>query len=137
MATEGVVYCIEFSKKAYLGLLENSRKRNNLIPILGNASNPEEYSPLLEEVDIIYQDIAQPNQTEILTINAEYFLKKEGHALLAVKARSIDVAERPETIFRREKRKLRKVFQIEQSIDLSPYEKDHLFLSLSLKSSHH
>jgi fibrillarin-like pre-rRNA processing protein len=131
IATGGVVYCVEFSKRAFVDLLRTCEKRKNTIPILADATKPEEYSYLLEEVDVIYQDIAQPNQSEILIRNSDYFLKNGGRALIALKARSIDFSEDPQKIFRREVKKLERTFRVRERIDLNPYEKDHLLLLLS------
>jgi fibrillarin-like pre-rRNA processing protein len=131
IATEGVVYCVEFSRRAFVDLLRTCEKRKNTIPILADATKPEEYSYLLEEVDVIYQDIAQPNQSEILIRNSDYFLRNGGRALIALKARSIDFSEDPQKIFRREVKKLEKTFKVVERVDLSPYEKDHLLLSLA------
>ena len=48
--------------------------------------------------------------------NAEQFLKKGGYAMIAIKARSIDVTEKPRRIFEKEKEKLSKFFKIKESL---------------------
>jgi len=129
IASQGIVYCLEISPHALRKLLEVCTFRNNMVPILGDASKPEEYLHLVEKVDVIYQDIAQPRQTEILIKNAELFLKEKGYVMLAIKARSIDTLKEPEKIFAQEIKKLKKAgFRILQDLRLNPYEKDHAFV---------
>ena len=41
-------------------LLEVARRRKNVMPIMADASRPEHYAPLVEPVDLLYQDMAQP-----------------------------------------------------------------------------
>ena len=44
-----------------------------------------------------------------------------------IKARSIDVVQKPKKIFKEEERKLReKGFKIIEKVKLEPYEKDHI-----------
>jgi len=128
MAREGSVYCVEISPIALRKLLEVCTWRGNMVPILADASRPEEYLFLLEKVDLVYQDIAHPRQVEILKENARLFLKSGGYLFLALKARSISSVEKPGKIFDREVRKLGEDFKILQKIKLSPYEKDHLMV---------
>ncbi len=120
----GKVYCIEFSPRAIRKLVNLCEKRKNMFPILEDANYLERYAHLIENVDFIYQDIAQPNQTEILIKNS-IFLR--GYGTLCIKARSIDVTASPEKIFKREKKKLGEHFEVLESLRLEPYEKDHAF----------
>jgi len=53
------------------------------------------------------------------------FLKKDGYALLAVKARSIDVAKKPKQIFAEVRQKLEKEVIIIDYRDLEPFQLDH------------
>jgi len=55
-----------------------------MIPIFADANHPTRYSHLVDEVDIIYQDIAQRNQAEIALANVEYFLKDDGYLILMI-----------------------------------------------------
>ncbi len=120
----GRVYCVEFSPRAIRKLIGLCETRKNMFPILEDANHPEKYAHLVEEVDFLYQDIAQPNQTEILIKNME-FLK--GHGAICIKARSIDVTIPPEKIFKREKKNLRDHVEILETLTLDPYVKDHAF----------
>lgn len=124
IVTEGMVYCVEFSNRPFRGLLEVSKERKNMIPILADARKPETYLGLLERCDVIYQDVAQANQSEILIENAVMYLKKGGYIIMAIKARSIDSARGPKEVINAEISKLKNV-KITQVIDLTPYVKDH------------
>jgi fibrillarin-like pre-rRNA processing protein len=101
-----------------------------MIPILADARYPESYVLIPELVDILYQDVAQPNQAKILVQNAKRFLKPGGTAYVSVKARSIDVAAKPSRIFDREEKTLKKSgFTVVDRISLDPFSADHIFLS--------
>ena len=126
----GSVYCVEISSRPFRDLLVVCSRRPNMTPILADARKLGSYCSLVEGVDVIYQDIAQPDQTEILLANARAFLREGGHALLAIKARSIDVTKNPREIFRDEMEKLEKELEIVDAKILDPYEKDHAMLVL-------
>jgi fibrillarin-like pre-rRNA processing protein len=53
------------------------------------------------------------------------YLKKNGYLFLVIKTRSIDVTKPPKQIIDEEKQKIKKSFDILQTIDLHPYDKDH------------
>lgn len=129
---DGTVYCVEISPQSMKQLIPLSEKRENLVPILADARKPDEYKEV-GKVDLIYQDVAQPDQDDILIINAKKFLKKGGIAMLCVKSQSIDVLKRPEEVFAIVKGKLAPHFDILQELALEPYDKDHLFLVLKRK----
>jgi fibrillarin-like pre-rRNA processing protein len=77
-------------------------------------------------VDVVYCDIAQPDQTEIAIANCKTFLKDNGKILLVVKTRSIDVTQDPRTVILQEAKKLENSgFHLEQILNLDPYDKDH------------
>ncbi len=128
IASAGRVYCIEFSPRAFRELLALCTLRKNMIPILADASQPESYLRFLERCDVIYQDIAQPNQVEIFIANVDLYLKDGGHAFIALKARSIDSAAEPKKIYREAVSKLERKMEILQALDLEPYEKDHMMV---------
>ena len=41
-------------------------------------------------VDTVFADVAQPDQARIVALNAQYFLKNEGHFVISIKASCID-----------------------------------------------
>jgi fibrillarin-like pre-rRNA processing protein len=80
-------------------------------------------------VDVVYSDVAQPEQAKILADNAELFLKPKGSVLIAVKSRSVDVTMEPKDVFKQEMEILRKRhFAVIQTLRLEPYEKDHAMI---------
>ncbi len=123
---KGKVYSVEFSPRVVRELILVAQKRPNMFPILADARFPQSYRTLVEDADVLYVDIAQPNQTDIAIYNAEFFLKSGGYILLAIKARSIDVTRDPKEIYKTELEKIEKAgFVTEQVINLDPYDKDH------------
>lgn len=125
---EGIIYAVEYSAKPFIKLLELVRERENIIPLICDASKPWIYSGIVEKVDFIYQDIAQKNQIEILKANANFFLKNDGSFLLMVKAKSIDSTAESRKIFEKVLEKVSEDFSILESGTLEPYHKDHMFI---------
>lgn len=126
VSKKGIVFCIEFAPRVTKQLVFNSEKKENMIPLLVDANKPETYKNRITNADVIYQDIAQKNQLEILFKNLKY-LKNKGYCLLAIKARSIDVTEKPRKIFKEIHKKLATKLSILDHRVLDPYEKDHCF----------
>lgn len=127
IAYEGIVYCVEFSPRIMRNLMEVCQNRKNMIPILDDATKPLNYLPMLEKVDMIYCDVAQPRQSELFMDNMRLYLKEEGYGIITLKSRSIDVTKNPKKVFKKEESKLKsKGFKITEKIDLKPYEKDHM-----------
>ena len=123
------VYSVEFSPRIMREFLEVCKDRTNLIPILGDANLPNTYSNIVEMVDVIYEDVAQVNQAEILIKNARWFLKEGGYGIIAIKARSIDVVKDPKEIFKEQKEILIEGgFKIVDEVDIEPFEKDHVLM---------
>lgn len=122
----GIVFCVEHTSRVAREFLDRvASYRSNIVPILQDARNPKEYFSVYGIVDVVYVDIAQPDQTEIAILNCKTYLKKDGYLMLVVKTRSIDVTKDPSEITRNEARKLKDNFEIVQEINLEPYEKDH------------
>ena len=127
---KGYVYCIEFAARSIRDLVNNvCAYRMNMSPILADARFPERYSALMEKVDDIYCDIAQPEQAKVLADNADLFLINQGWIMLAVKAQSIDVTKKPSDVYREEMSTLKnRGFKIEQVVQLEPYDKAHAMI---------
>jgi len=123
----GHVWALDFSARALRDLLDKvSRYRTNVSPILGDARKPEEYRALVPRVDVVFADVAQPNQAEIMVKNASLFLRRGGHAMLSIKARSIDVSGRPSEVYRSQVEVLEGAgLRVAQTVSLEPYERDH------------
>ena len=132
IVTDGLVYAVEFSPRTMRELIQLCDVRSNIIPILADASRPASYAHIIEEVDVIFQDVAQPNQADIASSNCAMFLRDNGHLLLSIKARSIDTFANPSKVFKEEVFKLESSKQVSLEIlgshDLSPFHDDHLGL---------
>ncbi|MDD5111324.1 MAG: fibrillarin-like rRNA/tRNA 2'-O-methyltransferase [Candidatus Altiarchaeota archaeon] len=126
--TKRYVYCVEVSQRMMRELLPVCRNKNNMLPILGDAKHPESYAPMIGPVDVVYQDVAQKNQAEILLRNMDYYKAK--YALLSIKARSISSVKDPRQVFREELGLLRQRYDVVETIDLKPYDKDHVMASV-------
>jgi len=129
---DGLVYAVEFSPRTMRDLIQLCDQRPNIIPILADANKPHSYAHVVEKADVIFQDVAQPNQAEIAAINSKYFLEEHGHLMLSIKSRSIDTTASPKKIFKDEVRKLESGFDVEfevlQRKELGPFHEDHLGL---------
>lgn len=126
IASDGLVFAVEFAPRPARDLLRVVEPRLNLIPIIADARYPENYPPFIDQVDFLYQDVAQPDQASIAIANAEKHLCKGGHVAIAIKARSISIAEDTGEIFRREVEMLATKFEVLQTVSLEPLHKDHL-----------
>jgi fibrillarin-like pre-rRNA processing protein len=126
---DGKVFCVEIAPRVMKDLIFVAEKKTNMIPVLADATQPDSYV-FVGKVDFIFQDVAMPNQTEILIKNAEKFLKKGGYAMLAVKARSVDVSAKPAEVFASAEKELVKHFTIVEKKRLEPFEMDHVVFLL-------
>lgn len=127
IGAEGIVFAVEPAVRVARELLENvATRRHNVIPIIEDGRRPRSYYSMLGIVDVVYCDIAQPDQTDIAIENCKVYMKNEGVLLLVVKARSIDVVKDPRVVIKEEAKKLESNgFTIKQIIDLEPFDKDH------------
>lgn len=129
LAKNGKVFCVEFSSRPFRDLVKIAEGRDNMIPILGDATKPEEYAFAVERADIVYSDVAQKRQADILADNMERFGARYG--FVSIKARSEDVTAKPEDVFEMARRHLKeRGFRILELIDLSPFEKDHAMIAV-------
>lgn len=133
IVTEGLVVGVEYSDTVARKLVRLAEKRENIAPVLGDARNPEGYEHLIEETDVVFQDISQRDQPEIFLKNVEKYMKDDGTALIAVKARSISDSRNPEEIYSEVKDKLTEKLEIVEETTLDPYETDHLFLKMRFR----
>jgi len=128
----GEIYSVEIAPQCMHDLLELCERRENIIPINADARKPEDYKEV-GQVEIIYQDVAQPEQDDILIKNAKMFLKRGGVAMICIKSQSIDVTKTPAEIFDIVLKKLEREFEIMEKIKLEPFDKDHLFVVLKYR----
>jgi len=127
---EGVIYGVEFSQRTARDLITLAASRNNIIPILEDARHPSRYAPLVSgTIEVVYQDVAQPNQASILYENLKTFCTFGAWGMLAIKARSIDSTSSLDEVYSREISFLdSKGLEIVENVDLAPLEKDHRFI---------
>lgn len=130
---EGFIFALDFAPRVLREIVFVAEERKNIAPILADANKPESYADKISLVDVIYQDIAQKNQVEVFLKNIKMFLKKEGYAILAVKARSIDVTKNPKSIFSEVRKELEKELIIVDYRELSPFQKDHCMFITKFK----
>lgn len=125
----GVVYAVEFSHRSGRDLINMAKKRTNVIPIIEDARHPQKYRMLVDSVDVIFADVAQPDQARIVALNAHYFLKDGGHVVISIKASCIDSTAPAEAVFASEVKKLQgEMFRPREQLTLEPYERDHAML---------
>ncbi len=126
---KGRIYGVEFAPRVMRDLIQVITARKNIYPILGDARFPEKYRHLVEGIDGLYADVAQPDQARIVVRNARFFLKTNGYLLLAIKARSIDVTTEPSEVYKREvKTLIEGGFEIKDVVHLDPFDKDHAMI---------
>lgn len=64
---EGLVYAVEFSHRVGRDLVNMAKKRTNIIPIIHDARKPNDYRFLVGMVDVVFADVAQPDQARIIS----------------------------------------------------------------------
>jgi rRNA 2'-O-methyltransferase fibrillarin len=123
---EGVVYAVEFSHRSGRDLINVAKRRTNIIPIIEDARYPLKYRMLVGMCDVLFADVAQPDQARILELNARYFLKNEGNFVISIKANCIDSTVPADAVFSSEIKKLQTMdFKPLEYVTLEPYERDH------------
>jgi len=127
IGNNGLVFSLDFAPRVVRDLFFVCEERKNMIPILADANKPETYENRITEVDVIYQDIAQRNQVDILFKNLK-FLKQKGYVIIAIKSRSIDVTKSPQRVYREVKEKLKEKLKIIDQKELDPFEKAHILI---------
>ena len=107
-------------------MVNMAKKRTNVIPIIEDARHPIKYRMLVGMVDVIFADVAQPDQARIVALNASYFLKTGGHFVISIKANCIDSTMPAEMVFAKEVKKMQEDrLKPQEQLTLEPYERDH------------
>lgn len=143
VGNDGLVFAVDIAPRVMRDLIFLCYKRKNIAPILADAAKVNILRERISAVDVIYQDVAQKGQLDIFLKNIDLFLKDDGYALLALKARSIDVTKNPKQIFKEVRetlenykfsgprksegfsRELEKALAIIDCRELEPFQKDH------------
>lgn len=123
---EAHVVAVEKSPVASLGLLDEAHGQANLVPYVGDARRPATYAPLVPELGLLFQDVAQPDQVDIFLANVERFGPRR--AYLALKARSIAVDRPPEDVFEQARARIAERARVREVVDLEPFHDDHVMI---------
>ena len=126
----GAIFGIEIAHRVMIDLIRVSEVRRNIIPILESARRPNRYAWIVPEVDVVYEDVAQPDQAQILIRNSNLFLRSGGYAMIAVKASSIDVTLPPKKVYRMVEKEVVGTgrYKLVENVDLAPYDPKHALL---------
>ena len=120
------MYAVEFSHRSGRDLINMAKKRTNVIPIIEDARHPHKYRMLVGMVDVVFADVAQPDQTRIVALNSHSFLKNGGHFMISIKASCIDSTAEPAAVFAAEVEKMKgEKMKPQEQLTLEPYERDH------------
>jgi len=123
---EGTVYAVEFALRPGRDFVNMAKRRTNIVPIVEDARYPLKYRMLLDMVDVVFADVAQPDQARIVGLNAQYFLKAGGHCVISIKASCIDSTSEPAAVYAQEIKNLQALgFKCREYATLEPYERDH------------
>eukprot|EP01013_Petalomonas_cantuscygni_P030013 TRINITY_DN55939_c0_g1_i1.p1 TRINITY_DN55939_c0_g1~~TRINITY_DN55939_c0_g1_i1.p1 ORF type:complete len:310 (+),score=56.23 TRINITY_DN55939_c0_g1_i1:46-930(+) len=122
----GVVYAVEFSPRSGRDLVDMAQRRPNVVPIIEDARHPLKYRMLVGTVDTIFMDVAQPDQARIMGLNADYFLKTDGHFVISIKANCIDSVAAPEVVYKSEMEKLKQCgLKPKSQVSIDTFERGH------------
>ncbi|KIV81592.1 rRNA 2'-O-methyltransferase fibrillarin [Exophiala sideris] len=126
----GRVYAVEFSHRSGRDLITMATHRTNVIPIIEDARHPLRYRMLVGMVDVVFADVAQPDQARIVGLNSHLFLKQGGGVLISIKASCIDSTAKPEVVFANEVKKMREErIKPKEQLTLEPFERDHCIVA--------
>ncbi len=124
---EARLFVIEKSPTSFAALLTLARSRDNVYPILADAHLPERYRADTGAVDLLYQDVAQRDQTAIFAENAAATLARDGVGLLMLKVRSVTQRKPVGQVIREAQQELaRSGLRSRGSVDLAPFAREHL-----------
>lgn len=132
----GYIFSVEFAERSIRQLLQNTAARENVIPILGDARFPSTYAKsIFLNIDLIYQDVAQPNQAEIAVANCNYYLKQDGILILVIKSQSIDSVAKSEKVYKLQKDHLANSgYEVIESINIHDYASNHIAMIAKKKA---
>jgi fibrillarin-like pre-rRNA processing protein len=132
---EGIIYGIDIAERVLKDLMKIAEDRGNILPILADSRIPENYANnVLEKVDVVYCDVADPDEVKLFIRNCKMFLKEKGYGMIAIKSQSIDVTKDPKMIYKESRKKLEdEAFEILDFVELDPYDKAHGFFVVQIK----
>jgi len=118
------VYAVEIAPRPMQDLLAVAHHRRNVVPILADATRPDTFAPVMEAVDLVYQDVAHPDQAAIAARNA-VFLREGGALVLMLKTRSVDLRKIPAEVLDETVSAISDTYRVERTCWLEPYHRDH------------
>jgi fibrillarin-like pre-rRNA processing protein len=123
------IFAVEKSPTSFGALLRLARERTNLLPILADAHLPERYAAEVGPVELLYQDVAQPDQAEIFRENALACLAPGGMGLLFLKVRSVTQRRPPGVVIDGARRTLRAGgLTVRATVNVAPFAREHVAL---------
>jgi len=126
LGPSGRLYALERSLRPFARLLVVAERWPNLLPILGDARDPEGYGDRVPLVDGIYADVAQPDQVALVLANARMFLNDRGGALVvALKTSSMGRGLAPVAHLRAAEDALSEEVGLATSVRLDPFYRSH------------
>jgi fibrillarin-like pre-rRNA processing protein len=125
VVTKGHIYALDFAPRVVRDLVFVCEYKENVAPMMEDANRPDNYKDKVEQVDVVFMDIAQKEQSKIFLKNCDMFLKVGGFGVLALKARSVDVTKNPKDVFKLTRAQLEKFMTIVDYRELAPFEMDH------------
>jgi fibrillarin-like pre-rRNA processing protein len=123
--SSGLIFAVEFAPVPFIKLTSLSGIKENVFPILSDAQKPETYGLFVDKVDIVYQDVSQPNQVEIFSRNMEFFGAQRG--ILMLKTFSL----RSDFSIDREIEKIKGDFSVQQVKDISRFHRGHYAITVT------
>jgi len=118
------VYAVEFAPSPASRLVDVAETRDRLFPVFADAREPSVYAPVVEGVDVLYQDVATRGQADVALKNAP-LVREGGRAYVVVKARSEDVTAEPEEKYEEVAERMEETYDVDRVVDLSPFYDDH------------
>ncbi len=123
--SKGSIFAVEFAPVPFIKLTSLSGIKDNIFPILSDAQKPEMYGLFVDRVDIVYQDVSQPNQIEIFAKNLGHFGAKRG--ILMLKTFSL----RSDFSIDKEIKRIKENFSVQQIKDISRFHRGHYAITVS------
>lgn len=123
--SDGSIFAVEFAPVPFIKLTSLSGIKENIFPILSDAQKPEMYGLFVDKVDIVYQDVSQPNQIEIFANNMDYFGSQRG--ILMLKTFSL----RSDFSIDKEIKKIKDNFSVQQVKDISRFHRGHYAITVT------
>ena len=132
------LYAVEKSREMMQYFLPLAENLPTVVPIYGDAAAPDSYAHHVpQNVDLIFQDIAQRDQVGIFLSNCNRFLSPSGVGILCLKAKNVNSSAEPSAVFADARQKLeREGATIVQEINLDPYQKHHRVFVVHLNPYH-